>query len=734
MTSSHLKSVEVPHGNLYPRLRLVVGDSVWINGEEHFVQKRQRDKWILIHLETQELLIETDLRLVDLYGSGKLKYRSRSSMCPPLSPMAPHLEDPHARAAAALKHDYVKYVMQHPTGFRTSRKWLKDRIAEKALERGEETSPSPTSVLNWKRLHDAHFQEIGLAAYAPRHDLKGKRGSRLPEAKKVALDRAVDRYLQGGSIKDAHLEALSYISDVNRSAEGKKYSESAPLKHLDEKGLLTPPSLSTLEREIRRKVSPFVKQAGRIGTYYARKNCQSYQTRGLPDRPYGEVEVDFTPVDLILVDDNRVILGRPYLIAFLDRATRMVVGFSISFDVPGYASVLDGLRNAIFQKRIDHIDGLNDEDWPCMGRIENLYIDNGREFANGHLLAAAADLGFNLIRLPPREPWHKGLVERFMREVARFSHRFPGTTHSNAVQHRDYEEPEAPVLTLSEFRDLATKWIVTDYNRRPNRGLGRAPGVPRAPIDAWRDKLDLLDSPSLPSEELFIALAGQTAERTVQKYGVEWDHIRYWSPDLDRILAHPDHRGQSSKACSAKYHVRRDPYDVSKVYLYNHHAKEVIELPVVDKWRKYTKGLSVFQHRLCREHELMREEHRSDPEALWKARAALINAGMGALRSGRRKQLERKLTRYLYGNRAHPGVSELVFEDQCGGEADLIPLTAVHEEPVLVTSDPTTGLESPSTGETQISKIEINSAAGSDDMDEILMLAAQVNSGSRSDA
>lgn len=706
---------------LYPRLRLQAYDRLWIEDREYIAQKRQGDKWVLIEIATHELRIESEKQLIKLRGDGDLKTRSRPIAHPPISPLAPPVSNEDQRPALLRKHDYVEYVSRHPNGYRASKPWIRKRVAEKARELGDEHPPSPGSVINWKKLYDALYAEIGLAAYAPRHDLKGKRGSRLPEPKKAAIEAAVDRYLQGGSIEDAYVEVQKYIHEFNRSAEGKRFCQRAHQKDLNDKGEMPPPSLSTLRREIGR-LSPFVTDSGRIGPYYARKHTRTFQTRALPTRPYEEVEVDFTPVDLILVAENGAYLGRPHLIAFLDRATRMVIGMSLSFDVPTYAAVIEGLRHTTYRKQIGHIAGLDDADWPCMGRIERLYIDNGKEFANGHLASAAQDLGFEIYRLPPREPWHKGLVERFMGEVARFSHRFPGTTHSNAVAHRDYENPEAPVLTLAEFRDLATKWIVSDYNRRPNRMLGDAPGVARAPIDAWRDKLDLMDLPALPAKELFIALAGEREERTVQKYGVEWDHIRYWSPELDRILAHPDHRPKSSGANSAKYRVHRDPYDLSIIYLHNHHANEVMMLPVVEKWRDYASDLTLHQHKMCREHELIREEQRSDPDALWKARSALIEAGMGALQSGRRKNLQRKLTRFLYGKDARPFASEMERQDS--------PVRSDGPMPLSATVEPTTFLKDEGFTE----KASVVETTGSDDLAEIMHLAAQVKSGVRRDA
>jgi transposase InsO family protein len=717
--------------SLYPRLRIAARDVVWLKGEECLAQSRHGDRWLLLKLDTNEPIFKSDDELLRLHGSGQLKFRSRPTRHQPLSPLAPQVLMEQAQCDALRKHEYVRYISDHPDGYRTSKPWIKARIAEKAEQLGDRQPPSPGSVINWKRLHDAYFNEIGFAAYAARHDLKGKRGSRMPPILREALDRSVDRYLEGGSIEDAHVEAQTFIHDFNQTAEGKKYCQVAPQRFLRKDGTLAAPSISTLRREIS-QLSPFVVQAGRVGKYSARRKFTTFQTRGLPERPYQEVEIDFTPMDVILVAESGALLGRPYLVALLDRATRMVLGFSVTFDVPTYAAVMDGIKHATYRKEISHIDGLKDEDWPCMGRIETLFIDNGLEFANTHLRTAAAQLGFQICRLPPHEPWLKGLVERFMGEVARFAHRLPGTTHSNAVEHREYEEPELPVLTMAEFRDMVTKWIVTVHNVRPNRALGRAPGVARRPIDAWRDKLDVFDVPSLPDENLFVALAGEHEERTVQKYGVEWDHIRYWSPELDRILTHPDHRLKSSAGQPAKYQVHRDPYDLSKIYLHSRHADEIITLPAVEKWASYTQGLSVHQHRLCRQHQLIREEHRSDPDALMKAKAEIIEAGRGALRSGTRKKLERNLVRFLYGSRLQLLQPEIAEGEKSAKGHEPMPLPPTVSTPSLI------GTEQGAAAAKHVAQPDhVNThwhtMSTEEDDDEIARLAAEMASGVRTD-
>ncbi|GAA5056383.1 hypothetical protein GCM10023208_21060 [Erythrobacter westpacificensis] len=726
-----LPAIECPPSeNLYPKVRLKTHDYVWIEGEECVAQSRQDKKWIFVKIETGELVIKDDLEITILRAQAKFRSHSRRTLHAALSPIAFDALEKTALTKAERKHAWVEYFKRRGD-YRANKSWLFKRIRERSEEIGEESPPSPGTIINWMKLHDAHYAEMGLAAYADRHDLKGKRGSRLPAPKQEALGRAIDRYLEGLTAKDAYVEAVKYVHEFNNSAEGKAYCATAPKKHL-RMGRLTPPSLSTFHREIN-KLSPYVCRAGRIGKHYARKHGRTFQTRALPDRPYAEVEVDFTPLDVILVAESGALLGRPHLILLVDRATKILLGFSLSFEVPSYAAVLDGLRNAMYPKSISHIDGLHDCEWPCFGRIEKLIVDNGREFVNDQLLSAAANLGFQIERNSPRMPWEKGLVERIMREVSRMAHLLPGTTLSNSVQRRDYENIDFPTLTLSECRDLITKWIVTVYNRRPNRMLGNAPGVGRSPIDAWRDKLNELDFASLPDTELFLALSGEREMRTVQKSGVVWDHISYWSPELDRIIAHPNHELKSSSTKTAQYLVRRDPFDLSKIYLYNHHVSEVLELPVVERWRKYATDLSKHEHALCRAHESIREEQRSDPVALWKARAELIEAGKGKLKSGRRKQIERSLVRLLCKNRAKQFDSEIDPATDLRAGGDLMPLTTVVEAPLLV---PGTGKESALDPVGDIEQVEPYPPRSEeyDDMAAILELAAKTRSGSGDDA
>ena len=280
---------------------------------------------------------------------------------------------------------------------------------------------------------------------------------------------------------------------------------------------------------------------------------------------------------------------------------------------------------------------------------------------------------------------------------------------------------------------MVTKWIVTVYNVCPNRMLGMVPGVARAPIDAWRDKLDKFDVPNLPEKELFIALAGEHTERTVQKYGVEWDHIRYWCPGLDRILTHPDHSLRSTAKAPAQYHVHRDPYDLSKIYLHNPYANEIIEVPAAQRWAEYTIGLTSHQHKLCRQHELVREGQRNDPDILMRAKASIIEAGWGRLRSGTRKKLERNLVRFLSGNRSQLLQAEIAVGSASDSGGEQIPLSPIVRTPSLIASAQDAAKPNSTVTTANVPAERGTISSDEDDMNEIERLASEMASGVRTD-
>ncbi len=114
------------------------------------------------------------------------------------------------------------------------------------------------------------------------------------------------------------------------------------------------------------------------------------------DGPLGVVQIDHTPLDLILVDDvRRMPFRRPWLTLAIDVCTRMVAGFALAFEPPSALSVGLCLMHAILPKNdwlMQH--GIKTA-WPIDGLMRTIHSDNAREFRGDMLKKACEQYGIH---------------------------------------------------------------------------------------------------------------------------------------------------------------------------------------------------------------------------------------------------------------------------------------------------------------------------------------------------
>ena len=186
------------------------------------------------------------------------------------------------------------------------------------------------------------------------------------------------------------------------------------------------------------------------------------------------MEVDHCLIDLVVVHpESGRALGRPWLTALLDRATRMIVGVHLSFEAPSYASLQRALAHSLWKKDLSGLAHI-EHDWPCHGVPEWLICDNGKEFRSQSLQSAARMLDIGIVNLPVKMPWLKGAVERVFQTIGVqvFSHE-EGTTLSRTM---DLYDPVARArLSLEDMRSRILKWIVDDYHHNVHDTLKCTP-------------------------------------------------------------------------------------------------------------------------------------------------------------------------------------------------------------------------------------------------------------------
>jgi putative transposase len=285
--------------------------------------------------------------------------------------------------------------------------------------------------------------------------------------------------------------------------------------------------------------------------------------------PLGEVEADHTLVDTIVVE-NGVVLGRPWLTVLIDRYSRMILGFSISFTPPSWVSVMEALRHAVLPKedelrRWAEFAGQDFEfDWDCCGSPDTLFVDQGPEFLSASMVATEAALNMRVIQLPRASGERKAKVETLFRSFNHaLFHRLDGTTFSNPQKRGKYASEARAIFSLNDLRYLVTRWVVDVHNRQPHSTTGRIPA------ELWREGMDAVGPKPAPAREIIAPLVGKVVPRKLRRDGVRYNNLRWNSNGFQAL------RARIGLSCDVL--IRIDPLDLRKGYVLDPDTGDWIE-------------------------------------------------------------------------------------------------------------------------------------------------------------
>lgn len=304
--------------------------------------------------------------------------------------------------------------------------------------------------------------------------------------------------------------------------------------------------------------------------------------------PLAVVQIDHTPMDVIVVDEVwRKPIQRPYLTIALDVYSKMIVGFYISLDPPGALATGQCISMAILgkEKYLARLN-LSDLPWDCWGKMRTIHTDNAKEFKGTMLGWAAKEHGINPERRPKGQPKYGGHVERGFRTfMAKVHEELPGTTFSNVQDRVDYDSEGKACMTLEAVEKWFTMYLLGYYHQHPHGGNDDLP-----PVYVWEQGLlhgtDNSPPTGVPAhvdneEQLRLDFLPYF-ERTVQEYGIQnWGLT--WYTDAIRRFIHA--RTGGSGTPKKTFICRYDPRDLSRIWLYDDHAKLYIEVPFRDLTR-----------------------------------------------------------------------------------------------------------------------------------------------------
>ena len=269
-------------------------------------------------------------------------------------------------------------------------------------------------------------------------------------------------------------------------------------------------------------------------------------------RPLEIMQIDHTKVDLIVVDEQtREPLGRPWITLAMDVFTRMVTGFYLTMDDPSRLSVSLCLLHAVFDKGAWLREREVDNEWPIAGLPECIHADNGSDFRSKAFIRACRDEGIRTIWRPPGTPHFGGHIERLIGTRMGAVHLLPGTTQSDPRKLGDYDSAKHSSLTLRELEQFIALEITGNYHHGVHSTLHRPP------IAVWREHEG--DTPlRLPKDRMHFWVSFlPERERALRPDGVHLFDLRYWSPVLAADV------GRTKEKLLVKY----DPRDLSRVFV-----------------------------------------------------------------------------------------------------------------------------------------------------------------------
>ncbi|MCF3463437.1 DDE-type integrase/transposase/recombinase [Stenotrophomonas maltophilia] len=294
------------------------------------------------------------------------------------------------------------------------------------------------------------------------------------------------------------------------------------------------------------------------------------------DFPLAVVQIDHTPLDVMIVDEeHRKPIGRPYLTLAIDVFSRAVVGLYLTLDAPSATSVAMCISHAMNTKN-DYLRMLGVEgDWPVWGQIGTLHADNAKEFKCKAVNRGCQANEIIMQWRPVKKPNYGGHIERYMGVVATEMKKVPGATFSNIHEKGNYDSEKEASLTLKEVEHYLVNFIVNNYHQRGHSQLDAAP------IKVWEDAILGGEKPGvgrmLPADPDRVRMDFLPYfKATVQRYGVRIENVFYYDPILDRHIGATDDDNPKLKR---KFIIARDPRNISEVYFLDPNTERYIAIP-----------------------------------------------------------------------------------------------------------------------------------------------------------
>ncbi len=339
---------------------------------------------------------------------------------------------------------------------------------------------------------------------------------------------------------------------------------------------LTAPHSNTIRNRIN-EISEYEKLKKQGNKGLARTKYEPVPNKFEAEYPLQLIEIDHTPCDIILVDDeNRLPIGRPWITLAIDIYSRMIVGYYLSMNAPSVTSVGMCVSNAILPKDLLLSKFDINENWNVWGFPETIHVDNGADFRAEAVKRASLAHGINIEFRPVGRANFGGHIERVIGTLMHEIHNLPGTTFSNIKKRGEYNSDANASMTFYEFERWLLTFITKIYHKRTHSSLLMSPEQQwEEGLFADETGIGFIQKPSSNSSIILDFLP--IYERTIQKNGVNIEGLNYY----DHVLRTKINQMENGK--KKQFIFKRDPRDISHVWFYEESTKEYFKIPTANQ-------------------------------------------------------------------------------------------------------------------------------------------------------
>ncbi|MDO8607042.1 MAG: DDE-type integrase/transposase/recombinase [Phaeospirillum sp.] len=498
-----------------------------------------------------------------------------------------------------------------------------ERRSEEDVQRAAERHGVPRATLyRWIKRYEGRRRLTDLAP--------SRRGRKMPKRLSPEVEAIITSVIDGKYLSTQKANGEEVILEVHRRCRAVNLSK---------------PCAETVRARLR-AIDPKEKVLRREGKKAAHDKFGAVKGN-FPgaDAPLSVVQIDHTLLDIMVLDEEmRLPIGRPWLTLAIDVFSRMVVGYHISLDNPGAFAVGLCLCHGMLDKaaELERL-GVKGE-WPVWGKPRMIHSDNGKDFRSYLIQDTLDEHDIRYEFRPPKTPHYGGHIERLAGTLARKVHALPGATFSNPKQRGEYKSEAKAQMTLRDLRPWLLNLIVGVYHNKVHSGIGCPP------LARWNDGIMGTDRfrgiglpEPIPNPRRLRLDFLPFIERTVQPEGIVWDKIWYRDPLLSQWVRADEGRRRR------KFKVRRDPTDISKLYFLDPRLSDYVEIPYRDIGRP---SISLWEYRAVETWLRRQGKAAENEQAIFDAYEDMHRITTEAARKTKRARREQAKKRELGKHRA----------------------------------------------------------------------------------